>query len=167
MFKIYKRIIGLMNMVSKWYRLLTIGTIFYGSICFDNTASSHRALGEWTREKSLIFDATNCVPEPVGRFTNTLRPIRNSRTQENFPSNEWILNGFKTLSRLSRSNYLVIEALWDAMIFAYVFNGSNSQSDPTTKIRQFIGTQLVVSNIRLFSRVHSPRARCEEAVLSG
>ena len=29
------------------------------------------------------------------------------------------------------------------------------------------GTQLVVSNIRLFSRVHSPRARCEESVLSG
>ena len=29
------------------------------------------------------------------------------------------------------------------------------------------GTQLVVSNIRPFSRVHSPRARCEESVLSG
>ena len=29
------------------------------------------------------------------------------------------------------------------------------------------GMQLVVSNIRLFSRVHSPRARCEESVLSG
>ena len=29
------------------------------------------------------------------------------------------------------------------------------------------GAQLVVSNIRLFSRVHSPRARCEESVLSG
>ena len=29
------------------------------------------------------------------------------------------------------------------------------------------GTQLVVSNIRLFSSVHSPRARCEESVLSG
>ena len=29
------------------------------------------------------------------------------------------------------------------------------------------GTQLVMSNIRLFSRVHSPRARCEESVLSG
>ena len=29
------------------------------------------------------------------------------------------------------------------------------------------GTQLVVSNIRLFSRVHSPRTRCEETVLSG
>ena len=29
------------------------------------------------------------------------------------------------------------------------------------------GTQLVVSNIRLFSRVHSRRARCEESVLSG
>ena len=29
------------------------------------------------------------------------------------------------------------------------------------------GTQLVVSNIRFFSRVHSPRARCEESVLSG
>ena len=30
------------------------------------------------------------------------------------------------------------------------------------------GTQLlVVSNIRLFSRVNSPRARCEESVLSG
>ena len=27
--------------------------------------------------------------------------------------------------------------------------------------------QLVVSNIRLFSRVHSPRARCEESILSG
>ena len=27
--------------------------------------------------------------------------------------------------------------------------------------------QLVVSNIRLFSRVHSPRARCEQSVLSG
>ena len=29
------------------------------------------------------------------------------------------------------------------------------------------GTQLVMSNTRLFSRVHSPRARCEESVLSG
>ena len=29
------------------------------------------------------------------------------------------------------------------------------------------GTQSVVSNIRLFSPVHSPRARCEESVLSG
>ena len=29
------------------------------------------------------------------------------------------------------------------------------------------GTQLVVSNIRPFSRVHSPRARCEESVLLG
>ena len=29
------------------------------------------------------------------------------------------------------------------------------------------GTQIVVSNIRLFPRVHSPRARCEESVLSG
>ena len=29
------------------------------------------------------------------------------------------------------------------------------------------GMQLVVSNIRLFSRVHSRRARCEESVLSG
>ena len=29
------------------------------------------------------------------------------------------------------------------------------------------GTKLVVSNIRLFSRVHSPRVRCEESVLSG
>ena len=29
------------------------------------------------------------------------------------------------------------------------------------------GTQLVVSNIRLFSRVHCPSARCEESVLSG
>ena len=29
------------------------------------------------------------------------------------------------------------------------------------------GTQLVVSNIRLFSCVHSRRARCEESVLSG
>ena len=42
----------------------------------DNTDSSHRALRKWTREKSLIFDTTNCVPEPVGRFTNTLRPIQ-------------------------------------------------------------------------------------------
>ena len=93
---------------------------------------------EWTREKGLIFDTTNCVPEPVGRFTNTLRPIRNWRTQENLPSsNEWILKGFKTLSRLSRSNSLVIEALWDVMMFAYVFNCSNSQSHPTPKIWQF------------------------------
>ena len=30
-----------------------------------------------------------------------------------------------------------------------------------------IGTQLVMSNIRLFSRIHSPRVRCEESVLSG
>ena len=29
------------------------------------------------------------------------------------------------------------------------------------------GTQLVLSNIRPFSRVHSRRARCEESVLSG
>ena len=34
--------------------------------------------------------------------------------------NQMILNGFKTLSRLSRSNSLVIEALWDAMIFPNV-----------------------------------------------
>ena len=26
-------------------------------------------------------------------------------------------------------------------------------------------TQIVVSNIRLFSRVHSPRARCEESII--
>ena len=43
-------------------------------------------------------------------------------TQENCPSsNEWILNGFKTLSRLSRSNSLFIEALWDAVMFPNVF----------------------------------------------
>ena len=38
---------------------------------------------------------------------------------------------------------------------------------PLQKFGSLIGTQLVVSNIRPFSRVHSPRARCEESVLSG
>ena len=33
-----------------------------------NTDSSHRALGEWTREKSLIFDTTNCVPIKLPNF---------------------------------------------------------------------------------------------------
>ena len=35
------------------------------------------------------------------------------------------------------------------------------------KFDSLIGTQLVVSNIRPFSRVHSPKAQCEESVLSG
>ena len=38
---------------------------------------------------------------------------------------------------------------------------------PLQKLGSLIGTQLVVSNIRPLSRVHSPRARCEESVLSG
>ena len=37
---------------------------------------------------------------------------------------------------------------------------------PLQKLGSLIGTQLVVSNIRLFSRVHSPGARCEESVLN-
>ena len=57
MFKIYKRIIGLMNMVSKWYRLLTIGTIFYGSICFDNTASSLASILPGLDVKRLYYQA--------------------------------------------------------------------------------------------------------------
>ena len=38
---------------------------------------------------------------------------------------------------------------------------------PLQKFGSLMGTQLVVSNIRPFSRVHSRRARCEESVLSG
>ena len=118
------------------------------------------------REKSLIFDTTNCVPEPVGRFTNTLRPIRNSRTQKNYPSsNGWILNGFKTLSMLSRSNSLVIEATLRRHVLCIcnlIILIANHL--PLQNLGSLIGTQLVVSNIRLFYRVHSPRARCEESV---
>ena len=38
---------------------------------------------------------------------------------------------------------------------------------PLQKFGSLIGTQLMVSNIRPFSRIHSIRARCEESVLSG
>ena len=115
----------------------------------DNTDSSHGALRECTREKGLIFDTTNCVPEPVDRFTNTLRPIRNSRTQENFPSSyewifKWLQNTFQAFTKQLFS-YRGSVRRHDLCICNLIVLIANQI--PLQKFGSLIGTQLVVSNI--------------------
>ena len=66
---------------------------------------------------------------------------------------ESVLKPFKIHSFDDGKLSCVLEFLMDRKVFVNRPTGS--------------GTQLVVSNIRPFSRVHSPRARCEESILSG
>ena len=66
---------------------------------------------------------------------------------------ESVLKPFKIHSLDDRKFSCVLEFLIGRKVFVNRPTGS--------------GTQLVVSNIRPFSRVHSRRARCEESVLSG
>ena len=66
---------------------------------------------------------------------------------------ESVLKPFKIHSLDDRKVSCVLEFLMGRKVFVNRPTGS--------------GTQLVVSNITLFSRVHSPRARCKESALSG
>ena len=66
---------------------------------------------------------------------------------------ESVLKPFKIHSLADGKFSCVLESLMRHKVFVNRPTGS--------------GTQLVVSNIRLFSRAHSPRARCKESVLSG
>ena len=119
----------------------------------------------------LIASQANCLIFVVGSdwlleqlityanlFYNTFGKImasqRASITKELLrESRESVLKPFKIHSLDDGKFACVLEFLMDRKVFVNRQTGS--------------GTQLVVSNIRLFSRVHSPRAWCEESALSG
>ena len=64
---------------------------------------------------------------------------------------ESVLKSYKIHSLDDRKFFCVLEFLMGRKVFVNRPTGS--------------GTQFVVSNVRRVSRVHSPRARCEESVL--
>ena len=112
----------------------------------------------------LIASQSNCLIFVVGSdwlleqlnyiYAKIMASQRASITKELFrESLESVLKPFKIHLLDDGTFTCVLEFLMGRKVFV---------NRPTSS-----GTQLVVSNIRLFSRVHSPRARCEESVLSG
>ena len=106
------------------------------------------------------MNQSNCLIFVVGsdwlleQLNNICKDQRASITKELLhESLESVLKPFKIHSLDDGKFSCVLEFLMGRKVFVNRPTGS--------------GTQLVASNIRPFSRVHSPRARCEESVLSG